>query len=74
VLGVGEMPADKVTLGCVLCGDDEGLLNGAKVCNATPVVLSEAAELRYNLAPSTPWVAFQVGREVLAACRTVTAN
>lgn len=65
VLAIGEMPADRVTLGCILRSDEAGRLNGAKVQDATPLVLGEQAALNYQLAPATQWSAFQIDRGVL---------
>lgn len=67
LLASGEMPRDRVTLGFILRSGDTGVLNGAEVRDATPVILSEQAELNYRLAPDTRWLGFQIERSVLEA-------
>ena len=53
----GAMPDDAVTLGFILAADAIGNFNGFSMRAATPVLLTENAELHYRLAPGTQWAA-----------------
>ena len=59
----GEMASDRVTLGFVFDLKTQGCLNGHKVSRATPVLLTEHAELHYRLPAFSQWIAFELPRE-----------
>ena len=65
LMATGDLPADKVTLACILRSGEEGWLNGIRVVDATPVIVTEQSELLYRLGAQTQWMAFQIDRKSL---------
>ena len=67
LMAMGDLPADKITLACILRSGEEGLLNGIRVADATPVIVTEQSELNYRLGAQTQWMAYQIDRKSLEA-------
>jgi AraC family ethanolamine operon transcriptional activator len=65
LLAHGGMPLDHIVLGFVASDVEEGRLNGELVGDGAVVVLVEASELHYRLAPRTRWLGFHVTRSTL---------
>ena len=57
-----EMPSDRITLGYILAGDGESMMNGKAFSSPTAAVFTEGTELDYRLAPDTQWMGLQIER------------
>ncbi len=60
-----EMPSDRITLGYILAGDGESMMNGKAFSRPTAAIFTEGTELDYRLAPNTQWMGLQIERSYI---------